>query len=49
MYIFLYLDIYFWKDNKGVYFGVINDNKVYFVLIVVFLYVFFICVVVILG
>lgn len=50
MYIFLYFNIYFWKDIKGEYFGVINDNKVYvfkyFVLIVVFLCVFYICVVV---
>lgn len=49
MYIFSYLDIHFWKDNKGVYFGVTNDNKVYFVLIVAFLHVFFIFVAVILG
>lgn len=48
MHIFLYLNIHFWKDIKGEYFGVTNDNKVYvskyFVLIVAFLRVFYICV-----
>lgn len=46
--IFSHILIYIFKNIKGEYFGVTNDNKVYvskyFVLIVAFLRVFHICV-----